>query len=203
MTQYFFVDESGEPGFHAHKGSPYFIVVMVQMAKWEPIDELTNLRETLHLSPTYEFHYAKTSLLQKLAFYQGVLPVNFRARAAVLLKEDAPRIFHKMSGLDLIVELLTCLTLRARPADIHHDILIIDGATDALRSALRIRLSQECRRIKRESPFKKIVTASSHKEDGLQLADMIAGAIRDAVWAENYMHYRTFAHKIMDLWEVK
>ncbi len=203
MTQYFYVDESGEPGFHSITGSPYFVLAMVQMPNWEPIEELASLRGQLHLLPSFEFHYAKMSSSQRQEFYKAVSPVFFRARAAVILKDEAPRQYRELSGIELIIELLTCLTLRASPLDISNDILVIDGATDALRSALRIRLSEECRKIRRVRPFKKIVTASSHKVDGLQLADMVACAIREKIWENHPTHYATFAGKVVDLWRVK
>lgn len=203
MTQYFFVDESGEPGFHKFRGSPYFILAMVQTPDWKPIDEFAALRKELHLSRSFEFHYAKMTSKQRQAFFQAVRPVYFRVRAAAILKDEVPLVYRGLRGPNLTVELLAKLTLRASPLDICNDILIIDSATDALRSALRIRLSHECRTLNRERPFKKIVTASSHREDGLQLADMIAGAIRDMVWNDQHACFRTFVGKIADLWEVK
>ena len=202
MTQYFFVDESGEPGFHRLSASPYFVLAMVQTPSWEPIPELIQLRKDLHLPPTFEFHYAKMSPPQKHAFYQVALPVFFRVRTAIVLKDKAPYLYRELSGLNMIVELLVSLTLRASPLDICNDILIIDGATDTLRSTLRIRLSQECRKIRRERPFKKIAAASSRVEDGLQLADMVAGAIRDRALGHTDAYFRTFARKVVDLWEV-
>jgi hypothetical protein len=202
MTQYFFVDESGEPGFHSLNASPYFVLAMVQTPGWEPIEELINLRKDLHLSPQFEFHYSKMSLLQKQAFYGTVLPVFFRVRTAVVFKDRAHHPYRALSGFNMIVELLVNLTLRASPLDICNDILVIDGATDALRSTLRIRLSQECRKINRNRPFKKIAAASSRVEDGLQLADMVAGAIRDGALGNNDAYYRTFARKVVDFWEV-
>jgi len=203
MTQYFYVDESGEPGLQSHRSSPYFVMAMVQMPNWEPIPELAALREALHLAPTFEFHYVKLTAKQKQAFYQSLPPVFFRVRAAVLLKDELPAQYRTLSGFDLTIELLTRLTLRASPLDIGNDILVIDGATDALRSALRIRLSQECKAIKRVRPYKKIATASSRREDGLQLADMVAGAIRERAMKTDVSYYQAFAKKVVDLWEVK
>lgn len=203
MTQYFYVDESGEPGLRSHGGSPYFVMAMAQMPSWEPIPELAALREELHLAPTFEFHFVKMTAKQKVAFYQALPPVFFRVRAAVLLKDELPAQYRDFNGFDLTIELLTRLTLRASPLDIGNDILVIDGATDALRSALRIRLSQECKPIKRIRPFKKIATASSRREDGLQLADMIAGAIRERAMKTDASYYHAFAKKVVDLWEIK
>jgi hypothetical protein len=203
MTQYFFVDESGEPGLQSRQSSAYFVVVMAQMPKWEPIPELAALRKDLHLAPSFEFHYVKMSAVQKQAFYQALIPVAFRVRSAVLLKDELPALYREMNGFELTIELLTGLTLRASPLDIGGDILVMDGATDALRSALRVRLSQECRKTNRARPFGKIATASSRKEDGLQLADMVAGAIRDHALGRNFEYRQMFIKKIVDLWEVK
>jgi hypothetical protein len=85
------------------------------------------LRRELQLLSSFEFHYIKMSHVQKEAFYQAVLPVYFRVRAAVILKDEAPRMYQELNGLDLTVELLTHLTLRASPLDICNDILVIDG----------------------------------------------------------------------------
>jgi hypothetical protein len=202
MTQYFFVDESGEPGFHRLSASPYFVLAMVQTPSWAPIDEFAELRKDLHLQPTFEFHYAKMSPDQKHAFYQSVLPVLFRVRTAIVLKDKVSHLYRELTGMDMIIELLVNLTLRASPLDICNDILVIEGATDALRSKLRIRLSQECRKIGRVRPFNKIATASSRMEDGLQLADMVVGAIRDKALGNNDTYYWTFARKVVDSWEV-
>ena len=203
MTQYFFVDESGEPGLQSRQSSSYFVMTMVQMSSWEPIPELETLRNTLRLSPLFEFHYVKMSRLQRQAFYQAMLPVTFRVRSAVVLKNDLPAFYRGMGGLEFTVELLTNLTLRASSLDIGNDVLIVDGATDAFRTALRIRLSQECQKHNRVRPFGKIATASSRREDGLQLADMVAGAIREQTFGQNSEYAQTFSRKIVDLWEVK
>ena len=175
---------------------------MVQTPSWTPIEQLAELRMNLHLQPTFEFHYSKMSPPQRDAFYQSVLPVLFRVRAAIVLKDRAPQQYRELTDMDTIIELLVTLTLRSSPLDICNDILVIDGTTDALRSKLRIRLSQECRKIRRVRPFNKITTASSRVEDGLQLANMIVGAVRDKALGNNDIYYSTFARKVVDLWEV-
>ena len=81
------------------------------------------------------------SMLHKQAFYGAVLPVFFRVRTAVVFKDRAHHQYRTLSGFKMIVELLVSLNLRASPPDICSDILVNDGATDALRSTLRMRLS--------------------------------------------------------------
>jgi hypothetical protein len=50
--------------------------------------------------------------------------------------------------------------------------------------------------------FRTIVGGDSSRDDGLQLADMIVGATRQHVMGIKNSHYRTFADKVTDLWEV-
>ena len=84
--------------------------------------------------------------------------------------------------------------------DIANDCLIIDGATPALIRALRIRLSEACWAAHRIRPFKKIVRGDSVRDDGLQLADMLAGALRLHAIGIEQDFVPTFASKIADVW---
>jgi hypothetical protein len=52
-------------------------------------------------------------------------------------------------------------------------------------------------------PFKKIVAADSSRDDGLQLADMLAGAVREYVWNNDPTYQRSFSNNIVDMWHVK
>ena len=77
----------------------------------------------------------------------------------------------------------------------------MDGAVPSLLRALRIRLSEECRVRQRKRPFAKFVGANSNREDGLQLVDMIVGAMWHHVIEGNSQHFNTFARKVVDLWK--
>jgi hypothetical protein len=56
MTQYFFVDESGDPGLEGEPGSSsHFVIAMVQLPERRPLYPLARVRKTLGLSPTFEF----------------------------------------------------------------------------------------------------------------------------------------------------
>ncbi len=202
MTQYFFVDESGEPGMANAAGSPYYVMAMAQMPNRERIADLAALRLELHLPPGFEFHFYKLNSAQKELFYQAVQPLAFRVRACVLIKQNIPAHLSGLTGADLTMELLTHLTMRASPLDIANDILVLDGAPESFLKALRLRLSLAYKRLGRERPFKKIVASDSRHDDGLQLADMLAGAIRQYAWANEAGAYQTFARKMVDLWQV-
>jgi hypothetical protein len=107
-----------------------------------------------------------------------------------------------MTGQDFIIEFASRLIQRTSELDIGGDVLIVDGTTQAFRRQLRVRLSQESRFSGRARPFSKIISGDSRREDGLQLADMIVGAIARYVVADETSYYQTFAHKVVDLWRV-
>ena len=200
MTQYFFMDESGDPGAFNPASSPYYVITLVQLPSREAIPEFQKLRQTLHL-PDFEFHFYRMSQSQKDAFFQAIHPVLFRVRTAVLVKTKATSL--ALTGVELTIDMATRLILRSSPLDIGDDILVMDGATDSLRKSLRMSLSKECAYTLRPRPFKKLVAANSAHEDGLQLADMLAGAIREFSWKNDKAFYNHFSEKVVDFWQVK
>ena len=203
MTQYFYIDESGGPALRTDQGSPYFILAMVQLPNREAISPLVKLRQELHVVPTFEFHFHQMNAKQKERFFQSIQELSFRVRTAVLLKTKFPSDLQALTGMMLTIELITRLTLRASPLDIGNDILILDGASDLMRKELRIHLSRQCQQLNRERPFKKIVSDDSAHTDGLQLADMIAGAIRQYAWGNFPVYYELISDRIVDYWLVK
>jgi len=196
VTQYHFLDESGDPGQHSRN---YFALALVQLAAHQPIAEIENARHALNLASAFEFKYHKATIAQREVFFRSIQSLPFRIRAAVIDKSRVPAEL-KLQGHPFIVEWTTRLVLRATELDIGNDLLVMDGAVPSLRRALRIRLSNECRRLKRARPFAKIIAADSKRDDGLQLADMIVGAVRQYVIEGEQHFYTTFAKKVADLW---
>lgn len=203
MAQYHFLDESGDPGLSGSAtSSSHFALAMVQMVNREPLPELEELRSRFRL-PGFEFKYQKTTAVHKEAFFSTVRAIPFRVRAVVVEKASLDKRFATLSGQDIVIEFIVGLALRAPELDLTDDTLIIDGTTPAFRRALRIKLSEECARIGRRSrPFRKIISGDSRREDGLQLADMIVGAVRQHVMETESRYYRTFERKVVDLWDL-
>jgi hypothetical protein len=101
----------------------------------------------------------------------------------------------------LTIELIIRLTLRASELDISNEVLIIDGATPAFCRDLRVQFTDRCKREGRIRPFKNIIGANSKSEDGLQLADMVAGAIRLHAIGSSSENYQAIFPRIVDLWQ--
>lgn len=182
--------------------SGYLALAIVQMAEREPRPELAKVRRIFHLPSGFEFKYQHTTPEQRTAFFEAIAPVPFRVRAVVVAKPAFEAPFRTMDGLHLSAELACRLILRASELDIAKDVLVIDGAVPLLRRTLRLRLSTECRMVGRVRPFRKIIGGDSRREDGLQLADMIVGAVRRHVLGAGSRYYHTFTAKVVDLWEV-
>jgi len=175
---------------------------MVQLPERKPLSELASVRLQFHFPPNFEFKYHKTKARHREAFYRAIQTLPFRVRAVVVSKSVIEKEFRNWKGDDLLIEFAARLCLRSSPLDIGKDILVIDGTTPAFRRGLRIRISEECRKLDRVQPFNKIVSGDSSREDGLQLADMIVGAIRNHAVDDESEHFRIFEEKVVDLWKV-
>jgi hypothetical protein len=92
--------------------------------------------------------------------------------------------------------------MRASELDMANEVLIIDGATPAFCRNLRVQFSERIKREERIRPFKNIIGGDSKREDGLQLADMIAGAIRLHAMEISSNHFNTISSRIVDLWNL-
>ena len=203
MTQYFFADESGDAGLGGQSSSSsHFVIAMIQLPERASLSSLVTLRQELNLSPSFEFKYHKTTNFQKERFFSEIEGIPFRARIAILNKGATGRLFEKHSPTELVIELIIDLALRASELDISNDILIMDGATPSFKKDLRVRFSEKCKQSGRVRPFKNIIGADSKNEDGLQLADMIAGAVRVHASGNSSKHFHIISPFIVDLWNV-
>ena len=203
MTQYFYIDESGDAGLHGQaSSSSHFVIAMVQLPDRDPLHPLVNLRKALNTSAGFEFKYHKTTAVQKERFFKDILGIQFRVRALILDKARIGMMFNTLSAQELTIEMIIRLTLRASELDIANEILIIDGATTMFCRILRVRFTEWCKREKRIRPFKNIIGADSRNEDGLQVADMVAGAIRLHALGMSSEHFQLIAPRIVDLWKL-
>ena len=203
MTQYFFVDESGDPGLEGQaSSSSHFVITMVQLPARVSLRPLVTLRKALQVKTTFEFKYHTTTTAQKDLFFKEVLHIPFRVRAVVLNKAHIGMQWRNLQPPELVAELIIRLTFRASELDIANEVLIIDGATPAFCRHLRVRFTERCKQEKRIRPFKNIIGANSRNEDGLQMADMMAGAIRLHAMNISSEHSYYISSRVVDLWEL-
>lgn len=203
MPHFFYLDDSGDPGLTGAEGSSsHFALAMVQLVDTQPISALTEVRQKFHFKPDFEFKYYTLRREIKEAFFHAIRAVPFRVRIAVADKARLEPRWRKLTGQKVLLEMTAGLIMRADPLDMADDVLIVDGATRAFCRALRVRLSEECRRVARVRPLGKITGGKSDREDGLQMADMLAGTARQHGAGENSPYYPLFAHKVVDWWSL-
>lgn len=202
--QYHHLDESGNLGFGEGEGiTRYLVLAMLQLPDNSPLPELAALRREFHLLAEFEFKYYRAKPKQKESFFKSIQELNFRVRGAIIDKQNLDETLARVSPLVFEAEFIARLTMRASEAEIGNDVLVIDAGSDALCRAVRVRLSEKCRKSKRARPFSKIVGARSERYDGLQMADMLAGAIMHYVMRTEEEYYLSFRDKVADLWWVK
>ena len=199
MSHYHFLDESGDAG-NSEGSSSYLILAFVQLAKNEQLHHLARVRQVLRLKPSFEFKFYRASAAQRHAFFNELSDLVFHVRCVAIDKANMPSLFHVMTPFDLMSELAVRLMMRAASTSIAHDKLIVDGGTPAVCKALRLRFSKAARENNRVPLFSKIVGGDSKRDEGLQLADMIAGAIRMHLFGKDSSAYWLFQTKIVDLW---
>lgn len=203
MSMCQFVDESGDPGIPmVGTSSPYFILAMVELSDNNPIPEITVLRQRYRLLPDFEFQFYRTRKKLKDEFFSVIRESNFVVRTTILNKKQIPSFLRRKTGDDVIVELLVRLALRIPETIVVDNTLIIDNATTKVRRDIRLRLSQSYRITGRKRHFKKIIAQRSQSSDGLQLADMVAGAVKQYVTDESKRYYNQIADKVVDFWQL-
>ena len=170
------IDEHGCPGFKLDKGStPYFIMAMVIFSDFLAADkaseEIRKLREDLRVKP--EFRFSKSHSKVKDSFFQTICKHDFLVRALVV---DKQKIYSPYLRLDK--ENFYSYFMRQLMANdgnlLSNAIIRIDGkGSKKFQKATNNYLKAYVGKDK----IRKIKFVDSKKDNLVQLADMITGAI--------------------------
>ncbi len=203
---YYFFDAAGDPGFKLNTGSTPFYVqcLIVTQDKQAISDKLAELRNRFKLPNNFEFKYQRNlGIIIRRQFFIEIANLDFEAYIAVLNKTESEQALtlSKLGGNELTNELLAKLTATAS-VQISKFYLKIDEAKHlvAVAQKLRVRISNEFRTEGINCSFK-VSPSVSHKDDGLQVADMIAGLIMDGYETQNNEIFKVLQAKLA-VWEV-
>lgn len=201
------IDESGCPGFKLTKGStPFFVVGMVifnDFSQAEAASEaIIALRQALGVNP--EFKFSKTHLAIKDNFFNTICAYDFQVMALVVNKSNIYSLKLR-NDTDSFYNYFV-KTLMQYDGDILQNASIkIDGSGDKeFKKALTSYLRQSIG----EHKIKKFKFIDSKKDNLIQLADMVVGAIarsysetrRDA---SRWLNVLKKTGKIKNIWDFK
>ncbi len=187
------IDESGCPGFKLTKGStPFFVVGMVIFKDFSQAEAaskaITDLRQTLSVNP--EFKFSKTHPTVKDKFFDELCQYDFEVRALVV---DKSNIYSQKlrNDTDSFYNYFVKMLMQYDDDALQNASIKIDGSGDkefkkALTAYLRQRIG--------EYKIKKFKFTDSRKDNLIQLADMVVGAV-----ARSYSDTRKDANRWLDV----
>ena len=200
-----YVDDSGDAGFDFVRGSSRYLVIALVVFNDEIDAEETDViikkyRRSLGWPVDVEFKFHKTRAAIRSGFLREVRKGTYTIRAVLvdktLLKDSLPR-QGKASFYNFIIK-----EVLSRNEDLGNAQVFIDGKAEneyrkSLKAYLRKNLSTKNR------AMADIRFVNSKNNSLIQLADMVAGAIRRTAETDKtdyHMYYDIIKKKISDLW---
>jgi hypothetical protein len=184
MRAYGFVDWSGDAGFKFALGSStHFVMSLISSADEVKLrHELAQVRAQLSLPQALEFHFAHNAEVVRAAFFAALPRLTFDGAVLVVDKRELPDEFLKVSVPAFygyfLAHLLMCAPLDA----INVKRLLIDDRdkANAMIRGMRIAVSPVFR-ARQLQPAPRFRGEPAHQSSGLQVADMLAGAMMEKI----------------------
>ena len=202
------IDESGDPGFKLIRGSSsHFVVAMVIFDDFVEAEltsvAIEDLRERLRLKT--EFKFSKSHGHVKDAFFECVCAHSFKVRALVV---DKSVIYsdNLRNHKDLFYNHFIKLLLAHDNGALHDARVKIDGSGDR---RFRNELNSYLRRQLAQDKVRSVKFAESHRDNLIQLADMVAGAILRSYRSDDRKNALRWRQQLVrsgrmgDIWEFR
>ncbi len=182
MRAYGFVDWSGDTGFKFSSGSPtFFILTVISSENYADLrEQLRKLKEQLGLPMSYEFHFAHSSKTIRTAFFTILAHCDWEGAGLIVDKQKLPKEFKKMKTPDFCGFFLGHLLARAPLDWIEVKRLLVDDSlkNSPIIKGMKLVVSPVLlARGIQKTP--KVRGEASHLSDGIQIADMLAGALKE------------------------
>jgi len=139
------------------------------------------VKEERGVEERFHFHYADASKKVRPAFCSMLVDVSFSARAIIVDKAALPDSWRRVRGQRLIEHFVAEAVVGAERERVEEAVMIFDGPrreTKTIRG-IRVTISRLLQTRELEYGLKKVTARPAAEEDGLQMADMIAGMALD------------------------
>jgi hypothetical protein len=203
---YLFMDESGDTGFKFRRGSTHvFVIALVVVDEPTPLDQaVERMRHQYMLRTPYEFKFSEAADRRKERFFCGIQDHHFYVRGIVIAKTMIYS--ERLREKHWFYNYVTKLVLKHDDDLIHEATLVVDKRLPGIANRrdfntyLRRELNSGRRRLK------DIKHRDSARENLLQVADMVVGAIHRRYGPKQDSSYlNLIAHQLRDprsdIWE--
>ena len=205
-----FIDESGDAGFKIERGSSkYFVISLVifddDLDAEETALKIKKLKRTLGKSDKFEFKFNKCSKDFRIRFFESIKSCNFRTRSIVINKDHIYSSYLTGSK-DSFYNYSIKLVLEHNNDTISEAKIRLDGLGErtfkqSLTSYLRKNLNTKSKVVMKNLKFQ-----DSKESVLIQLADMIAGAIRKSSednTQDSKIYLQIIKKRIENIWRFK
>ena len=208
--QLVFIDDSGDPGFSIGKGaSTHFVIACVifddELVAEETAIAIKKYRRKLSFPDDVEFKFTKSREVVRKKFLKAVCKFNFRIRAIVVDKKIIKSEELKNSKNSFYNYFIKQVLFHSKNT-LHDAKIRLDGHGDRIfRKNLTTYLRKELNSSQKKV-MKNMRLVDSKKNVLIQMADMIAGAIRrsyDKSKKNNKDYRKIISKNIEDCWEFK
>jgi hypothetical protein len=182
----YYLDWSGDAGFKFRRGSSRYLTVACVHCDASVTETLSDLRQRHSLGRAFNFRFSQASEFIKPHFFSAL---GETAITGVVVRVDKTRLeasHPRPRGVEVLAFFAADTIGRLAKTDAENRALIYDGLKSerALSQALRVAISEKVRE-RRLTPFKHVSARPAKQHDGLQIADMLAGAAASRHLAEN------------------
>ena len=203
MYTHAYADESDDTGYEFDGGSSrYFVLGILLPEKPEQtVDRIRDLRRTLGKSVTYEFHFRQADERVRSSFFAAVQDEPVKFLAAIVHKPFAPGDFRRLGKLGVYSHALAGAGLRA-PFPLSQCKLHLDGSGKQKQflQLLKSNVRWACRLADRPAQSWGEIRLLQSANPLIQYADMITGAVMEAVHHQNARWLNLVAHQAALLW---
>ena len=194
-----YLDESGDTGFKFRQGSTRFFVITLLIVE-DPIPihaAIDELRRRFGFDHRTEFKFNHSSAQVKRAFFEELRKHDFAVQALVIDKTTVPR--QSMKQQESFYDFVIRSVLANNREAIQDAMLVLDQSIksrkrqDQLATYLRRALNTD----PHASRIRGIVHHESHRDNLIQAADMVSGAIYARYHRNNDVYFKFIAEKVV------
>jgi hypothetical protein len=200
-----FLDWSGDAGFKINGGASKFLVHACVTSRVGFSQTLNSLRRQHNLGSNFHFHFNSASQIIKRSFFTAVGQTDMQGVILRFHKAQLSPAWREKRGDVFIAESIARTVMELPEANLDKHTLIIDGNRDevTLHTAIRKAISHELLQ-GGKARLRKVSVRPAREEDGLQIADMLAGAAASERLSDNALLGRLGDKiKMIDFWGEK